>query len=59
MKKILLHPDLKKQIVKEFGVSMVTVDMSLKYVFDSDKAKGIRTRAKELLQKEIDKILID
>lgn len=57
MKKILLHPDLKKQIVKEFGVSMVTVDMSLKYVFDSDKAKGIRARAKELLQKEIDNII--
>lgn len=59
MKKILLHPDLKKQIAKEFKVSIVTVDMSLKYVFDSPKAKGIRKRAKELLQKVIDNILID
>lgn len=58
MKKILLHPDLKKQIAKEFKVSMVTVDMSLKYVFDSDKAKSIRKRAKELLENEIKNIVI-
>lgn len=58
MKKILLHPDLKKQIAKEFKVSMVTVDMSLKYVFDSLKAKAIRKRAKELLQNEIKNITV-
>ena len=57
MKKILLHPDLKKQIAKELKVTTQTVDMSLKYVFDSEKAKSIRKRAKELLKKEIDKIV--
>jgi|LakMenEpi03Aug12_release.lakeMendotaPanAssembly.Ray.scaffolds.fasta_scaffold4270524_1 hypothetical protein len=58
MKKIRLHIDFKKQIAKEFGVSMVTVDMSLKYAFDSKKAKGIRKRAKELLIKECKAIVI-
>lgn len=57
MKKIRLHPDLKKQIVKEFGVTIQTVDMSLKYVFQSDKAKAIRQRAKELLQEESNNIV--
>lgn len=58
MKKILLHPDLKKQIAKELNVTTQSVDMSLKYVFDSDKAKSIRKRAKELLKNEIDNIVI-
>ena len=53
MKKINLHPDLKNKIAKEFNVTTQTVDMSLKYVFNSEKAKAIRTRAKEMLQKEI------
>ena len=53
MKKILLHPDLKKQIAKEFVVTTQTVDMSLKYVFDSVTAKKIRFRAKELLKEQI------
>lgn len=57
MKKILIHPELKKQIAKQFKVSAVTVDMSLQYVFNSPKAKGIRLMAKELLQKEIDSIV--
>lgn len=52
MKKILLHPVLKKQISDELSISTQTVDMSLKYVFDSDTAKEIRKRAKELLIKE-------
>ena len=56
MKKINLHPDLKNKIALEFKVSSQTVDMSLKYVFNSKKAKKIRARAKEMLQEEINKI---
>jgi hypothetical protein len=37
---------------------MVTVDMSLSYVFNSDKAKKIRQRAKELLEDEVKNIVI-
>ena len=58
MKKILLHHVLKKQIAKELNVTTQTVDMSLKYVFDSDTAKEIRKRAKELLIKESQNIKI-
>lgn len=58
MKKILLHSDLKKQIANELKVSIQTVDMSLKYVFDSDTAKKIRKKAKELLIKEVENIKI-
>jgi hypothetical protein len=58
MKKIQLHPNLKKEIAKELNVSMVTVDMSLSYVFNSDKAKKIRQRAKELLEDEVKNIVI-
>ncbi|MCZ2084125.1 MAG: hypothetical protein LC112_07605 [Flavobacteriales bacterium] len=56
MKKINLHPELKHKIAEEFEVTMQTVDMSLKYVFNSEKAKLIRDRAKELLKEEIQKI---
>lgn len=55
MKKILLHHDLKKKISREFGVTMQSVDMSLKGVFHSEKAKAIRLRAAELLKAESDK----
>lgn len=53
MKKIRIHPELKTQITEEFKVSIQTVSMSLKYFFNSNKAKAIRKRALELLQKEI------
>lgn len=53
MKKIRLHPDLKKQIEKEFDVTYQTVSMCLEYVFNSTKAKAIRQRALQLLQEEI------
>lgn len=53
MKKIRLHPELKKQIAEEFKVTYQTVTMSLEFVFNSDKAKDIRQRAVELLQEEI------
>ena len=56
MKKILIHPDLKKQLQKEFGCSYQTVTMSIDGVFTSIKATSIRQRAKELLQAEIEKI---
>ena len=58
MKKILLHPVLKKQISDELSISTQTVDMSLKFVFDSDTAKKVRKRAKELLIKESQNIKI-
>lgn len=53
MKKIRIHPDLKKQIAEEFKVTFQTVSMSLRYVFDSEKARAIRNRAIELLELEI------
>ena len=57
MKKILIHPTYKNQIAKEFNVTKQTVDMSLKYVFNSENSKDIRKRAKELLLKESEKIV--
>jgi hypothetical protein len=56
MKKILIHPDLKKKISKEFKVTYQTVTMSTDGVFSSPKAILIRKRAMELMQEEIDKI---
>lgn len=56
MKKILIHPNYKHEIAKEFRVSMQTVDMSLKYVFNSEVAKSIRKKAKEMLLKEANEI---
>lgn len=52
MKEILIHPKHKAQLAKEFGVSQQTVNMTLKYVYNSDKSKLIRSRAKELLIEE-------
>lgn len=59
MNKILLHPDLKKKISQEFGVTVQSVDMSLKGVFHSAKAKAIRLRAKELLKVEFEKVVLE
>lgn len=50
--KILLHAELIKKLEKEFDTSNQTVRMSLYHVFQSDKAKKIRMRAKELLQEQ-------
>ena len=55
MKKIRLHPELMRLIATEFDVSIQTVRMSLNYVFNSEKSKSIRERAKYLLQIEADK----
>ena len=46
----------KKQLKDEFGTSKQAVQMSLDYVFNSDTAKAIRLRAKELLKAEAKKI---
>ena len=56
MKNILIHPTYKNQIAKELGVTKQTVDMSLKYVFNSETSKLIRKRAKKLLEIEAKKI---
>lgn len=56
MKKIHMHPVLKKQLEKEFSTSYQTVTMSLDGVFTSEKAKAIRSRAAELLAEEIEKL---
>jgi hypothetical protein len=56
MKKIYIHPVLKKQLEKEFSTSYQTVTMSLNGVFTSEKAKAIRLRAVELIEIEAKKI---
>ena len=56
MKKILLHPALKHKIKDELDCTLQTIDMSLKFVFRSEKADLIRKRAKELLIEEAKKI---
>ena len=56
MKNILIHPTYKNQIAKELQVTKQTVDMSLKYVFNSETAKEVRKRAKKLLEQEAKKI---
>ncbi|WP_260395156.1 hypothetical protein, partial [Riemerella anatipestifer] len=58
MKKIRVHPDIAHQIAKEFSVTYQTVQMSLRYVFQSENAEKIRQRAKELLQQEAETIKI-
>lgn len=56
MKKIRVHPAIKKEIAEELKVTYQTVTMSLEYVFNSEKAKQIRQRAKQSLIKESKKI---
>lgn len=56
MQEIKLHYDFKKMLSKEFNVTEQTISMALKYVFNSDKAKQIRLRAKELLEQEANNI---
>lgn len=58
MKKIRIDIELKKQISKELSISLQSVRMSLDYVFNSDNAKKVRKRAKELLIKEANNIKI-
>lgn len=56
MRDILIHPDLKKQIAKEFKCTYYSVTMSIKGVFKSEQAHKILARAEQLLVEEIDKI---
>lgn len=56
MKKIRVHPAIKKEIAEELKVTYQTVTMSLEYVFNSEKAKQIRQRAKQSLIKESKKV---
>lgn len=51
MKEILIHPKLKHQLAKDFNTTKQTVDMSLKYFNNSDKAVEIRLKAFEYLKK--------
>ncbi|MCV9929484.1 hypothetical protein OIU83_17620 [Flavobacterium sp. LS1R49] len=57
--KILLHPELKNQIAREFNTSNQNVLTSLSYFNNSQKAQAIRTRAKLLLQQEAEKVQIE
>lgn len=55
---ITIASTFKNQLAKEFKTSKQSVMMSLRYVFNSDQAKAIRARAKELLIEEAGKIEI-
>lgn len=48
----------KKDLAEEFGTSKQSVQMSLDYYFNSNQAIAIRSRAKELLLEEANKIEI-
>lgn len=56
MIEILVHPKLKQELVDEFKTSMQTVNMALKYVYNSDLSKSIRLKAKELMIEQIELI---
>lgn len=56
MKKIRIDAELKKQISDELNISLQSVRMSLDYVFNSETAKKVRKRAKQLLIEESEKI---
>ncbi|HCY81885.1 MAG TPA: hypothetical protein DHV22_09950 [Xanthomarina gelatinilytica] len=53
---IIISSKHKNQLMKEFKTSKQSVLMSLRYVFNSEQAKAIRNRAKELLLQEVEKI---
>ncbi|MGB2502702.1 MAG: ATP-dependent Lon protease [Flavobacteriaceae bacterium] len=55
-KKILITAEQKSIIVNEFNTTRQTVYCALKYYNNSELAKKIRMRAKELLIEEIQKI---
>ena len=57
--KILIHPELKNQIAREFKTSNQNVLTSLSYFNNSEKAQSIRKRAKELLEQEANKVQIE
>ncbi len=59
MKKIRIHHSYLKQIAEEFDCTTQSVRMSLEYVFNSEQAKSIRKRAKELLLEEVNQIEVE
>ena len=50
---------MKKQIAKELGVSIQTVETSLSYFYDSPTSREVRKKAKELLLQEASKVKIE
>ncbi len=54
--KIRIHPEFKAQIAKEFNTSKQNVKTALDYYNNSDLAKKIRERAKNLLIEEANKV---
>ena len=48
----------RNQLIKEFNVSDMTIYSALKDITKSALAKRIRTRAKEILEKEVKSIKI-
>lgn len=56
--KIRIAPEFKTQMAKEFKTSKQNVMMALKDYNQSDLAKKIRARAKELLIQEANNITV-
>jgi len=56
MKEILIPNEFKNKIIKEFGSNRPSVRSALKFFSNSDTAKKMRKRAKELLEEELKKI---
>lgn len=56
MKEILIPNEFKNKIIKEFKSNRPSVRSALKFFSNSDTAKKMRKRAKELLQEELKKI---
>ena len=56
--KIRIAPEFKTQIATEFNTSKQNVMMALKDYNQSDLAKKIRARAKELLLKEANNVTL-
>lgn len=57
--KILIHPKFKSDMALEFKTSKQNIKMALDYYNNSDLAKKIRLRAKELLLEEAGKVITD
>lgn len=55
---ILISSTHKRKLEKEFKTSKTSVQMSLDYIFNSDQAKAIRKRAKQMLEEEAEKVEI-
>ena len=55
---IILHHSHVKELAKEFNTSNVTIWNALRDVTQSKLAKSIRTRGKEILEKEAKSIKV-